>query len=43
MPAALSVKKAKKAAKQRAAAEANAKRAEEFMAAKEGRPEEAQG
>ena len=38
MPAALSVKKAKKAAKQRAAAEANAKRAEEFMAAKEGRP-----
>ena len=33
----VSLKKAKKAAKQRAAAEANAERAEAFMAAKEGR------
>ena len=35
----VSLKKAKKAAKQRAAAEANAARAEAFMAAKEGRAE----
>ena len=35
----VSVKKAKKAAKQRAAAEANAARAEAFMAAKDGRAE----
>ena len=35
----VSLKKAKKAAKQRAAAEANAARAEAFMAAKDGRAE----
>ena len=35
----VSLKKAKKAAKQRAAAEANAERAEAFMAAKDGRAE----